>query len=76
MTKPDPLSFDWDEIQKSLNDLPPDLRERIEVPLRATNPRVFLITVRTLRDQLNKAIEVLEGIIGDDSSSDSGTRGE
>ena len=76
MPEQKPPSFDWSKMQAALDNLPPEIRSRIEIPLRATNPRVFLLTLKTLRDQLDAAIKQLEKVTGDSPSADSGSRRE
>ncbi len=63
-------SYDWSKMQKALDDLPPEIRNRIEVPLRATNPRMFLMTLKKLHDQLGESIKRLEEVTGGDTSAD------
>ncbi len=76
MPKQETPNFNWANVQKALDDLPPKIRERIEIPLRSSNPRMFLSTLRTLRDQLDAAIKKLEEATGDNPGADTGTRGE
>jgi len=75
MPKQELPSFNWANVQQALDDLPPHIRDRIEIPLRASNPKMFLSTLRRLRDQLDKAIKTMEEATGDDSGTDSGARG-
>lgn len=75
MTKQEMPRIDWAKIQEALDGMDPSVRSRIETPLRATNPRVFLSTLRTLRDQLNEAIKKLEEATGDNPGADTGKGG-
>jgi len=67
--------FNSGAMKAALDKLPPEIRRRIEVPLRSANPKVFLTTLKNLRDQLDTAITKLEEVVGDDTSTDTGKRG-
>jgi len=66
-------AFDWSKLDEAFKAMPPEIRSRIEVPLRASSPRVFLLTLRNLRDTLDNAIKHMEEVVGDNPSTDLST---